>query len=290
MPLSHKVIPTRYADIAVFDTGGEGLPLLMIHGNSGSKEVFVKQVESHLGGQYRLIGIDLPGHGASSDAFDPPNAYTMPAYAHAAVEVLEAMGVGKTAVLGWSLGGHVGLEMLQIFPGVVGLMITGTPPVGQSAEAILAGFTQHPDIALVGKRDFTPDDVKSFGRTILGSAATPFFEDMIRRTDGRAREIMFGSLFTGGVSDQKKIAETTNVPLAVVHGADEPLVNTAYVGSVAYNSLWDKHCFLLRGVGHAPFIQAPELFNPILTRFMADMQARALNRVPHARRSRRSAA
>lgn len=290
MPLNHKVVPTRYADIAVFETSGEGLPLLMIHGNSGSKEVFVNQVESHLGEQYRLIGMDLPGHGQSSDAFDPSVAYTMPGYAHAAIEVLEVLGVQKAAVLGWSLGGHAGLEMLQLHPGIVGLMITGTPPVGQGAEAIYAGFNPHPDLPLAGKKDFTPEDVKSFGKTILGPAMTPFFEEMIVRTDGRAREIMFASLFTGGVSDQKKIAETTRVPLAVVHGMDEPFVNTAYVGSLAYKSLWDQHCFVLRGVGHAPFLQAPDVFNPILTRFMADMQARAANRVPGGRRSRRSAA
>jgi pimeloyl-ACP methyl ester carboxylesterase len=288
VPVSHKVVPTRFADIAIFETSGEGLPLLMIHGNSGCKEVFVKQVESPLASQYRLIGMDLPGHGKSSDAFEPMVAYTMPGYARAAMEVLDALGIHKAAVLGWSLGGHAGLEMLQLHPGIVGLMITGTPPVAQGAEAIYAGFNPHPDLPLAGKKDFTPEDVKSFARTILGAAGTPFFEEMIARTDGRAREIMFGSLFTGGVSDQKKIAETSTVPLAVVHGADEPFVNTAYVGGLAYKALWDHHCYLLRGVGHAPFIQAPEMFNPILGRFMADMQARATQRVA-GRRSRTAA-
>jgi pimeloyl-ACP methyl ester carboxylesterase len=82
------------------------------------------------------------------------------------------------------------------------------------------------------------------------------------------------------------MAETTPVPIAVVNGADDPVVNADYVGSLHYKALWDEHSYILRGLGHAPFLQAPDVFNPILGRFMQDMQARAATRFkPGARRA-----
>jgi pimeloyl-ACP methyl ester carboxylesterase len=43
-------------------------------------------------------------------------------------EFLALIGVDRAVVFGWSLGGHIGLEMVSRFPGMLGLMITGTPP------------------------------------------------------------------------------------------------------------------------------------------------------------------
>jgi pimeloyl-ACP methyl ester carboxylesterase len=60
--------------------------------------------------------------------------YTQRSYAHAAIELLKELGVKEVIVLGWSLGGHVGIEMISLAPAaglkIMGLMIVGTPPVG----------------------------------------------------------------------------------------------------------------------------------------------------------------
>ena len=66
--MTTSVVPTSFADIAVSDSAGAGSAVLMIHGNSSCKEVFRHQLESPLGARLRLIAMDLPGHGASSDA------------------------------------------------------------------------------------------------------------------------------------------------------------------------------------------------------------------------------
>src|SRR5206468_510625 len=100
--------------------------------------VFRNQMEGPLGQRYRMLAPDLPGHGDSSDAVDPVRSYSMPGYADAMVEVLSLMGIDKAIVFGWSLGGHNGLEMISRFPGLLALMITGTPPV--SAAEVTKGF------------------------------------------------------------------------------------------------------------------------------------------------------
>src|SRR6202161_2365364 len=70
-----SMISTSHADISVRQTTGKKLPILLLHGGGLCKETFDRQLESSLGAQYRMIAIDLPGHGASSDAFDPDRTY-----------------------------------------------------------------------------------------------------------------------------------------------------------------------------------------------------------------------
>jgi pimeloyl-ACP methyl ester carboxylesterase len=94
------------------------------------------------------------------------------------------------------------------------------------------------------------------------------------RADGRARAVMFQALLGGETSDQRAIVETSEVPVAIVNGADDPLVNVEYVGGLSYANLWDDHCYVLRGAGHASFLHAPEAFGAILERFLGDMAMR----------------
>ena len=133
MAVTTTIVTTSHGEIAVAQSSGKGMPVLFIHGNSSSKEAFRKQYDSPLGEVYRMIAMDLPGHGQSSDAFDPARTYSMPGYAAVAGEVLDALGVDRATIVGWSLGGHVAMEMLSSWPGVVGVMLCAAPPVTPDA-------------------------------------------------------------------------------------------------------------------------------------------------------------
>jgi pimeloyl-ACP methyl ester carboxylesterase len=274
MSTTNRKIQTGHADIAVSETSGGGLPIVLLHGNSSCKEVFRHQLESALGDTHRMIAIDFPGHGASSDAFDPKRSYSMPGYADATIETLAALGIDRAVVVGWSLGGHVALEMLPHFD-CVGVMIMAAPPVGRGFWRVMSGFRPRLNAGLVGKATLTPSDMENFLHATYGQSVDPAFREALVRADGRARSIMFRSLLFGGTSDQRAIAEGSTVPTAVVNGADDPLVNVNYICGVKYRTLWDDHCYLLRGAGHAPFLQAPEAFDAILERFAGDMAVRA---------------
>src|SRR4051812_3151303 len=270
-------VVTSHADIAVAQSPGSGLPIVFIHGNSSCKEAFRKQYESPLGEQYRMIAMDLPGHGASSNAIDPARTYSMTGYAAVVSEVLDRLRVDRAVVVGWSLGGHIALEMMKSWPGVVGIMITGAPPVRRDMEAITAGFQPSPALFLAGKNEFTADDYKAFGELTLGKlVGNPELQAALLRTDGRARQMMFESLMAGQASDQRDIAETASAPIAVVNGEKDPLVNLAYIGGLSYRTLWDEHCFILRELAHVPFLEAPDVFNRLLARFIADMEKQAV--------------
>lgn len=285
MPIAERTIKTTHANIAISETSGSGLPVLFLHGNSSCKEAFNGQLEGTLADAYRMIAMDLPGHGASSNAFDPERTYSAPGYAACAVELLKQLDVDRVVVVGWSLGGHAALEMLPLFPGVVGLMIMGTPPVRRDMESIQQGFQPSPALLLAGKEEFTTEDFDAFAKLTLGPLGDPVLIRAMHRADGAARRVMFESLISGRVSDQRELAENASVPVAIVNGADDPLVNLDYIGGLQYRSLWDRHCFVLRGLAHVPFREAPEIFNPILGRFLADMERLAAESPDRAQNS-----
>ena len=266
-----RTLTTAAADIAVLDSGGAGPVTLLLHGNSSCKEIFGRQFDSPLATRLRLIAMDLPGHGASSDARDPASGYVLTGYSACVGEVLDQLGVERAAVLGWSLGGHIALDLISRFTGV---MISGTPPVPGSPEGAALGFQQNPHMALASTRSWSDADAEAYARTTIGLGA-PFELFMLaaaRRTHDVAREIFFADALSGKV-DQRRTAETATTPLAIVNGADDAFLNAGYFDSLTYANLWDGKVHSLAGVGHAPFWEAPEQFNPLLQRFVEETAA-----------------
>lgn len=273
MPHTSYMLETSHAAIAVAESGGSGSPVLLVHGNSSCKEVFRNQMEGEIGRRYRLIAIDLPGHGKSADARNPRRSYCMPGYADMATEVLDRLGISHFAVLGWSLGGHIGIEMFSRNAGMAGLLATGTPPVANTPDSLAQGFRPSEHLGLAGKSSFTEADAEAYAHATCGINA-PFEEfllDAVRRTDGRARETMFAAFAAGWGADQLHIVETYARPLAIISGGAEPFVNNDYLRTIRYANLWDQKVHVLEGIGHAPFWEAPQQFDPLFARFLAEV-------------------
>lgn len=86
---------------------GAGEPLLLIHGLGGSGADWAFQVAA-LEKRFRIIIPDLPGGGHSPP---PPDEYTIGGFASALWCLLDHLGVARTNIIGFSLGGAVALEM-----------------------------------------------------------------------------------------------------------------------------------------------------------------------------------
>jgi pimeloyl-ACP methyl ester carboxylesterase len=107
--LEERVYEHRGARIRAF-VGGDGPPLLLVHGYGGAAWNFTELVP-HLRGR-RLIVPDLPGHGASSPL---PATTSLRGFADALVPLLD----GPVDVLGHSLGGVVALRLAERHPELV---------------------------------------------------------------------------------------------------------------------------------------------------------------------------
>jgi pimeloyl-ACP methyl ester carboxylesterase len=169
-----------------------------------------------------------------------------------------------------SLGGHIGIEMVPRFLGMRGLMISGTPPVGPNNMA--QGFNASAPMGVAGKQDLSEVEIEAFVQAIFGESAEPFLRDAVARADGRCRKRVFEAARAGEGVDQRLVVESSPVPLAVVNGGADRLVNLDYFDTVAYANLWEGHCHRLAGLGHAPFWEASGDFDPVLERFLRDVE------------------
>ena len=125
----------RGARIRVFE-GGEGPPLLLIHGYGGAAWNF-EPMAPLLAGR-RLIIPDLPGHGGSTPL---PAVHTLAGFG----DVLAGLLDGPTDVLGHSLGGVVALRLAERHPRLVRRLVLAAA-AGISSSTRLAEIS----IALVG--------------------------------------------------------------------------------------------------------------------------------------------
>jgi pimeloyl-ACP methyl ester carboxylesterase len=270
MTTTESLVETSHAAISVRERPGDGPAIVFIHGNSSCKEVFREQFADGVLPGRRLVALDLPGHGASQDARDPAAAYTFAGYAATMAELLAKLGVERPVLVGWSLGGHIALEMVGRGFGAAGVLISGTPPIQPNLACLMASFNIDPAAEnLTAKRDFTDADALAYAThtSSVAGGLDGHFLAAAKRTDGRAREIMFGSVVQGEPMDEQAIVAAMSVPLAIVNGAEDPFIKADYFGSIPYGSLWPQGVVAVEGAGHAPFLQAPARFNALLAQF-----------------------
>jgi pimeloyl-ACP methyl ester carboxylesterase len=271
--MSNRTILTPHAQVRLTDSGGSGLPLLMLHGAGASRGVFDLQMQSQLAERHRLVAMDLPGHGESSDARDPAFGYTMPGFATVVTEVLADLGIERLAIFGWSLGGHVAIELLSRLPGVAGTMLMGAPPVSPGPLGMLRGFHASWDMLLASKEKFTPRDMARYVELCFGATPPAHALADVARADGRTRVHVGKSMMRGDGADQRRTVEQSPAPVAMVNGERDPLVRNTYLASLDCANLWDGRVHLLEGAGHAAFRDQSDRFNALLMRFAADAEA-----------------
>lgn len=277
MPLRTLDVQTQTGRLRVADSGGPGVPIVMLHGSGASRAVFDRQFSSPLLSRFRLIAPDLPGHGESDDAADAAQ-YAIPGFAASIEEMLHALDVEQAVLFGWSLGGHVAIEMTgRAKADYLGLMVTGAPPVGSGPISMLRAFRTNLDLLLATRAQFSSADVQRFYEICYGASGDPSFLDSIRRCDPRVRPAVAASLRRSTGHDQRRVVEATDLPVAMVNGIDEPFARLGYVAGLRYRHLWGNVCHIIPDAGHAPFRDQPEVFNDLLARFTAHAVAQAAN-------------
>ena len=93
-------------------TGNGKENLVLLHGFMESSEIW-KFLEPHLSDQFKIIKIDLPGHGKSPNYRE---INTMEMMAKEVDKVISDLNLEKIHLLGHSMGGYVSLAFAELFP------------------------------------------------------------------------------------------------------------------------------------------------------------------------------
>ena len=266
-------VETASGKIVCHESSGTGQAIVLVHGNSASSAAFARQMEGALGARYRLIAFDLPGHGASDDAADPTATYNMPGYARVLLAVVEHFGVQDAIFVGWSLGGHIVLEAAPDLPRAKGFVIFGTPPLA-FPPAMEQAFLPNPAMAYTFQRDLTDEQARGYVAVAFRPGITDLPQAMIDdvlRTDGRAREQLAASIAPNGFRDEVEIVANLKQPLAVLHGAQEQLINGAYFASLKMPTLWRGEVQVIDDAGHLPQWEQAEKFDALIEAFAREV-------------------
>ena len=268
-----KKIAAGGQQIAYYESSGMGPSMMLIHGNSASSQTFKAQVLGELGQKYRVVAMDLPGHGESEQAANPAATYHMPGYATVVAEVAQKLGLTDGVFVGWSLGGHIVLEAVKMLPDAAGFAIFGTPPLAFPPDMDNA-FLPNPSMGAAFAAELTQEQMEGFAAACLAPDCThdlaPYVAD-IARTDGRARATMAASIAPDGYEDEVEIVKSMKRPLAILHGEKEQLVNVDYISQLEMPTLWRGAAQLIPGAGHTPQTETPEAFSALVSAFVDDI-------------------
>jgi non-heme chloroperoxidase len=268
----HRVRSADGTSLAVEEAGVPGgRPVVLLHGIAQSREVWRPLLDGPLAHELRLVAPDLRGHGAS-DAPAGPEAYAsgdrLALDLHA---IIEALGLERPVLVAWSYGGVAIGEYLRRFgsSGLGGLfLVAAAVAVGRDARAWFGPAMMNNARALMSD---DPAAYEAGARAFLAaSAAAPLAQGELER----AARAMLGvpahvrrALLARGEDYTPEIAGC-EAPVATLHGTLDEVVWPALSRHVA-SLRPGVRSFELEGVGHLPWLEAPERFEAALRSWLA---------------------
>ncbi|WP_327065529.1 alpha/beta hydrolase [Kitasatospora sp. NBC_01250] len=153
--------------------GRAGEPVLLVHGNVSSSAFWAPTIRD-LPPRYRPIAPDLRGFGGTEPL--PVDAGRgVRDYSDDLLSLIEALGLGRVHLVGWSLGGGVALQLLRDAPGLLRSVTLVNPvsPYGFGGTQGVEGRLNAPDGAGAGGAAASPEFVRLLAAGDTGDAS-PF--------------------------------------------------------------------------------------------------------------------
>ena len=252
----------------VYLEGGQGEPLLLLHGFGANKDNFTR-VARFLTPHYRVIVPDTIGFGESAR---PQEAdYSPIAQAERARALAQALGIPGLHLGGSSMGGHVAMTYAALHPAEVkSLWLLDTGGVWTAPESELSKIireTGHNPLIARNEDEFAQSfafvmsDPPFVPRPILNVMARP------RIAHVALEERIFKQLRADSV-EQRVTGMTT--PTLIVWGEQDRGLNPA-TANVLHQLMPRSQVILMPGVGHLPMIERPQQSAEDYLRFRASL-------------------
>ena len=133
--VEERRVPSFDGTEVAYHVTGEGPPVLLANGLGGSWKAWKHQL-AHLGDRYRFVSWDYRGLYRSGPPGDR-DALGIDAQVRDALAVLDAEDIERTAVLGWSMGVQVALELFRVAPERVSTLVLVNGVAGRPWETVL---------------------------------------------------------------------------------------------------------------------------------------------------------
>lgn len=98
-----------------FKIKGKGIPIVLLHGFMESLEIW-NSIYDRISDKYKVLLIDLPGHGKSIFRLEKNKIFTMEEVAELVKKIVEKEHIQKAIFVGHSMGGYVALAMAEKYP------------------------------------------------------------------------------------------------------------------------------------------------------------------------------
>jgi|GEM_PF-2422950 len=278
------------------DIRKSGKPILiLVHGNSSSKKVFNEHIKNY-SEDYRVIAIDLLGHGESTKISNLENLtaeeinilsetfYNPCAMIAQLKQFFEKKNIKNAHVLGWSLGGHLAYGIAVENPELVSsITAIGSPPVIFSTEGFKQGFgnwfvnTLLPE--WVNDPKPIPIEQAEFIRSHMGfKVEEKFFIHDLVNADPQMRRHLFlklneydNNIYKGTGLDGENFAKTTQIPLNLIVVKEDMGISSDYIasfkGQLQHSS---SRVYVIDGTHHAVWNTDPVQYYKIVSNFISN--------------------
>jgi pimeloyl-ACP methyl ester carboxylesterase len=243
-----------------------GAEILFIHGFSQSHLSWMRQVDSDLAREFRIITYDLRGHGNSDKPLDAARYRDSKAWGDEVQAVIDAAGLKRPVVVGWSYAGRVISDYLA------------THGAGQLAGINFVDAPIKADPALIGDNLKNLPLMASEDLLTNIAATRAFLHGCFSRqpsADDYETMLAFNMMvlpkvragLSGRPLDASEIMSKLKLPVLVTHGAED---RNARLGAGQYTAsvIPGAKLSVYEGIGHSPFYEDAPRFNTELAAFV----------------------
>lgn len=272
-PAMTRRIDVDGRSVGVIDSGGDGPPLLFLHGLGGIWQNWLLNIPAFMG-THRCVAVDLPGFGLS----EKPDECSIPGFARTVDRVCAQLGIEEPVVIGNSMGGFVGAELAVRFPTRVSKLVlvaaAGLSTEYLAREPLLAGARAFMVLtARAGLRGGGVVKRPRLRRIALQvvvrypeKLSVPLTTELVGGANAPGFIDSFEALMSYSFRDK---LERIEVPTLIVWGRNDMLVPVADAETYEHLIGDNAHSVIFEDTGHLPMLERPSRFNELLRGFLA---------------------
>jgi pimeloyl-ACP methyl ester carboxylesterase len=251
---------------------GDGSPVVLVHGWGMGARIWDLTLPILLEAGHEVVVYDHRCCGRSDKDFADN---TTSANAGDLVKLVDATGVDRPVLVGWSFGSAIVAEAAaELGERLAGIVLIGppTPRYTQTDGYPHGGTAEIMEQTLTALRDTRPEFLHGLTEGVCHTSPGPIaiewmwqmFMETSPRADGGLRDL--------GVIDHRELLTTIQVPALVCKGAHDAVVDPA-IADVCADLLPQGRLLEFADSGHAPFIEERERFHRELLAFTKDPAA-----------------